>query len=94
MDSCTTNGNAAGMDYVPDTPVCQTCGMCEARLLLEGDRVAAVLLGPKGIRGVYESLVDAEAAREEMGEGYYLLRRHIPEALKSYNLVDGGDIPL
>ena len=92
VDTCTTNGNAAGMDYLPDTPMCQTCGICEARYLMVGE-VEAVLLGPKGIKGVYENLVEAELAHEEMGEGYYLLRRHMPEAFKSHN-IDGGDIPL
>ena len=97
VDTCTTSGNAAGMDYVPDTPVCQTCGICEARTIItDVVDVEAVLLSPKGIRGIYKNLMEAEAALAEvaaMGEGYYLIRRHMPEALKSHNL-GGGDIPL
>ena len=86
-----------GINYIPDTPVCQTCGICEARTIItDMADVEAVLLSPKGIRGIYKNLMEAEAALAEvaaMGEGYYLIRRHMPEALKSHNL-GGGDIPL
>jgi len=74
---------------------CNSCGICTARNLLTG-KVVAVLI-ESGVTSTFESRDKAEdaliKARITNPEAF-LIRGYIPEELKSYNLVDGDDIPI
>jgi hypothetical protein len=77
-----------------ETQPCSLCGICAARKTLS-NTVLAVLVD-KGSIEPFTSRDKAENALIEarkINPESFLIRGYIPEELKSYNLVDGNDIP-